>query len=239
MSQRSDGGSSPERRTQPAAVVVAGGAGRRMGTEVAKQYLEVHDRPVLHYALAPFLEHPGIGRVVVVLPPADVGSPPLWLRRLDLTIVPGGPQRSDSVWNGLRALPDDADPVLIHDGARPFITRELIDRVLASAREGGAVAAIPVADTIKEVDASGRIVATPDRARLWQAQTPQGFPRSIIIEAHRHARQQGIRSTDDAVLVENLGVPVVVVEGSAENLKITRPADLVLAAALAARFYGG
>jgi 2-C-methyl-D-erythritol 4-phosphate cytidylyltransferase len=225
--------------TLAAAVVVAGGTGRRLGGEVAKQYLEIDGKPVLQRAITPFLEHPAFGCVAVVLPPEDAADPPRWLRDLGVVIVPGGAERSDSVWNGLRALPPDLDPVLIHDGARPFVSRQVIDRVLEAARSGPAIAAIRVADTIKEVDADGRIVTTPDRTRLWQAQTPQGFPRSVIITAHQRARAERVPATDDAMLVERLGEPVRVVEGAAVNLKITRPADLAIARALASHLDSG
>jgi 2-C-methyl-D-erythritol 4-phosphate cytidylyltransferase len=227
--------SSPDATPRAAAVIVAGGAGRRVGGEVAKQFLEVRGIPILQRAIIPFLEHPGIGPVIVVLPPGDVLRQPQWLRELAVGVVAGGAERSDSVWNGLRALPDDADPVLIHDGARPFVSREIIDRILAAAQKGPAIAAIPVSDTIKEVDAERRIVATPERARLWQAQTPQGFPRALLIAAHGRARSEGRAATDDAVLVEHLGAHVAIVEGSAENIKITRPVDLIFAEALAAQ----
>ncbi len=235
MSAPSSRASSPEVMARAGAVIVAAGVGRRLGGEVRKQYLEIAGEPVLLWAIRPFLEHPEIGAVVVVLPPEDVEDPPVWLRELEVTLVPGGAERGDSVWNGLQALPEEAAPVLIHDGARPFVSAEIIERVLAGARSGGAIAAIRVADTIKQVDEEGRIEETLDRSGLWQAQTPQGFPREVILSAYRQARQEGLQATDDAALCERYGARVVVVEGSAENLKITRPADLVLAEALARR----
>jgi 2-C-methyl-D-erythritol 4-phosphate cytidylyltransferase len=217
-----------------AAVVVAGGSGRRMGG-VAKQFLEVGGQPILRRALLPFVEHPDVHCVVVVLPSDDAAAPPPWLAELPVRVVAGGAERSDSVWNGLAALPPGIDLVLVHDGARPFVSRQVIDRVLYAARDGAAIAAVPVADTIKEVDGSGAVIATPERARLWQAQTPQGFRRALLVRAHRAAREAGIPATDDAVLVERLGTTVRVVEGAAENIKVTRPVDLVFAEALAAR----
>lgn len=220
-------------------VVVAGGSGRRVGGAVAKQFLAVGGEPLLLRALRPFLRHPGIGSVVVVLPPEVEAEPPPWLRDLEVRIAAGGAERSDSVWNGIQALPAEADPVLIHDGARPFVSADIIERVLAGARHGPTIAAIAVADTIKEVSAEGWIEGTPDRARLWQAQTPQGFPRRTIVEAHRRARAEGVPATDDAALVERLGQRVRVVQGAAENIKITRPADLVFAEALAAYLGAG
>jgi 2-C-methyl-D-erythritol 4-phosphate cytidylyltransferase len=210
-------------------VVVAGGSGRRMGGPLRKQYLELLGQPVLLRAIRPFLDHPDVRSLVVVLPEEDVENPPSWLTDLPVRVAAGGAERGDSVWNGLRALPDDADPVLIHDGARPLVSADVIDRVLDGARAGGAVAAIPLSDTVKEVDDEGRIVATPDRARLWRAQTPQGFPRSLLVSAYRRAREEGVNATDDASLLERYGHPIRVVLGSSENLKITHPADLRLA----------
>jgi 2-C-methyl-D-erythritol 4-phosphate cytidylyltransferase len=206
-----------------------------MGGGVRKQYMEVGGEPILLRAVRAFVEHPDVGSVVVVLPPEDAASPPAWLLDLGVTIVAGGEERGDSVWNGLLATPEDAEAVLVHDGARPFVTADVIGRVLEAARSGAALAALPVTDTLKEVAADGTVVATPDRARFWQAQTPQGFPRAVILEAHRRARAEGVRATDDAALCERYGIPVRVVEGAADNLKVTRPADLAVAEALARR----
>lgn len=235
MSGRSSDSSFPDPPTPAAAIIVAGGSGRRMGAPgtVRKQYLEILGEPVLLRAVRPFLEHPRVGQVVVVLPPADVHDLPSWLRALPVHFVAGGAERSDSVWNGLLAVPPGHDLVLIHDGARPFVTRAVIDRVLARAPAGGAVAAVRVSDTLKAVDDEGRIVSTVDRSRLWQAQTPQGFPLATIRAAHRRAREDAWQATDDASLCERLGVPVHVVEGDPANLKITHPGDLVIAEALA------
>lgn len=224
-----------------AAVVVAGGRGERLGGGVRKQYLEIEGVPVLLRAVRAFLAHPGIGAVVVVLPADDAAAPPEWLAGLPVRIVPGGAERGDSVWNGLQAVPEEMERVLVHDGARPFVDAAVIDRVLEGARAGGAVAAVPVSDTLKEVDAEGTITGTPDRSRLWRAQTPQGFPRAALVEAYRRARQQGFQATDDAAVFERFAGPVRVVQGSERNLKVTYPDDLALAAwlALASRSAGG
>lgn len=216
-----------------AAVVVAGGSGQRVGGAVRKQYLEVAGEPILLRAVRPFLVHPGIGSVVVVLPPEDAANPPAWLVETGVRVVPGGEERGDSVRNGLLATPDDAPVVLVHDGARPFVSAEVIGRVLEAAREGAAIAAVPVSDTIKEVGPDGTVRSTPDRSRLRGAQTPQGFPRALLLDVHARAGAEGFRATDDAALCERFGVPVRVVEGAAENFKVTRPVDLVLAEALA------
>lgn len=237
MSVNSSASSSPEKRGRAAAVVVAGGSGRRMGGAggARKQYLELEGEPVLLRAIRPFLAHPDVATVVVVLPAGDLADPPEWLRRLPVVRVAGGAERDDSVWNGLAAVPDDLDVVLIHDGVRPFVSREIIDRVLDRAGAGGAVAAVRAIDTLKEVDADGRIVATLDRSCIWHAQTPQGFPLDVIRSAYERARREGWRGTDDASLCERCGVPVVVVEGSRDNLKITTASDLPVAAAIVAR----
>jgi 2-C-methyl-D-erythritol 4-phosphate cytidylyltransferase len=214
-----------------AAVLVAGGSGTRFGGPVRKQYLEVGGVPVLLRALRPFLDHPRIASVVVVLPAEDVENPPIWLTSLDIRIVGGGAARGDSVLAGLQAVSADVDRVLIHDGARPFVSADVIDRVLDA--EGGAIAAVPVTDTIQRVDADGVIVDTPDRAALWQAQTPQGFPRAALLDAYRRARADGVAATDDAAVFARYAGPVRVVMGAHRNLKVTRPEDLPLAEALA------
>ena len=214
-----------------AAVVVAGGAGLRFGGPIRKQYLEIGGEPVLLRAVRPFLAHPRIASVVVVLPPEDVDDPPRWLAEFAVRIVAGGAGRGDSVLNGLMALAEDVDRVLVHDGARPFVSADVIDRVLDA--EGGAIAAVPVTDTIQQVDADGVITATPDRSALWQAQTPQGFPRAALLDAYQRATADGVAATDDAAVYARYAGPVRVVMGSHRNLKVTRPEDLPIAEALA------
>lgn len=216
-------------------MVVAGGSGSRLGGAVRKQYLELAGEPVLLRALRPFLAHPHIHRVIVVLPGDDAAQPPAWLHGLEVTIVAGGAERGDSVWNGLQALGDDVDRVLVHDGARPLVSAGVIDRVLEGMRDGrGAIAAVPVTDTVKEVGGDGIIAGTPDRARLWLAQTPQGFPLDGIRRAYLAAREAGApAATDDAALYERYVGRVRVVMGSRRNLKVTHPDDLAVARALA------
>jgi 2-C-methyl-D-erythritol 4-phosphate cytidylyltransferase len=137
------------------------------------------------------------------------------------------------VWNGLLATPEDAPAVLVHDGARPFVTAAIIGRVLDACSDGGAIAAVRVTDTVKEVGPDGIVRGTPDRERLWRAQTPQGFPRAALIHAYARARAEGVAATDDAAIFARYGAAVRVVEGSERNIKVTRPADLVVAEALA------
>lgn len=208
-----------------AVVVPAGGAGARMGGR-RKQYLELAGEPVLLRALQPFLEHPQVEWVVVALPAEDMADPPFRLPQ-QVVVVPGGRERGDSVRAGLAVVPPEAEAVLIHDAARPLVTRALVDRVLEAVRPGqGAIAAIPVSDTLKKVASDGSVTETVDRAGLWQAQTPQGFPREMIASAYQRAAEDSIAATDDAALVERYGGRVVVVEGDVRNLKITRAQDL-------------
>ncbi|MDX1674264.1 MAG: 2-C-methyl-D-erythritol 4-phosphate cytidylyltransferase [Longimicrobiales bacterium] len=217
-----------------AVVLPAGGAGLRMGTGgVRKQYAELAGEPILRRSMGPFLERRDVEWVVAVLPAEDVEDPPFRLPD-GVVVVAGGPERGDSVRHGLDAVPAAADVVLIHDAARPLVSGAVIDRVLrAVGPDVGAVAALPVADTLKEV-ADGRITRTVDRSTLWRAQTPQGFPRPMIVDAYRRAAEEGVRATDDAALVERFGGRVVVVQGDPRNLKITRPEDLRLAELLLA-----
>jgi 2-C-methyl-D-erythritol 4-phosphate cytidylyltransferase len=133
----------------------------------------------------------------------------------------------------LQALPDDADFVIVHDGVRPFVTGEIISVCLEAADKwGAAVAAVPVKDTVKVADAEEFIVDTLDRSKLWAVQTPQAFRTTLVLEAHQRARQDGIKATDDATLIEQLGFKVKLIRGSYRNLKITTPEDLIIAEAL-------
>ncbi len=207
--------------------VPAAGSGQRMGGR-RKQFLELAGEPVLLRSLRPFLDHGSVVAVVVALPPEDVPSPPEWLVADErVRVVAGGATRGDSVLAALEALPSDVDIILVHDGARPLVTPEIIDRCIAEASKGwGAVAGWPLEDTVKEVDISGQVARTLDRHRIWRAQTPQAFPRAMLLEAYRRAREAGTQATDDAALVEAAGGRVVMVEGSRANLKVTRPEDL-------------
>jgi 2-C-methyl-D-erythritol 4-phosphate cytidylyltransferase len=218
-------------------VVVAAGAGVRAGPGEPKQFRPILGVPMLLRALRPFTSHPEVGHVVVALPPAYVERPPEWLGKLlgdRLALVAGGAQRADSVRAGLAALPRDAAVILVHDAARPFVGRATIDVVIARARAGvGAVAAVPLNDTVKEIVEERRITRTVDRDRLWRAQTPQGFPRAMIDQAYAALRQDGPPPTDDAEVCERAGFPVEVVTDSPHNVKITTTEDFRIAEALA------
>jgi len=223
-------------------IVVAAGRGRRLGGQTAKQYQLIGGVPMVLRALRPFTSHPDVAHLVLVLPQQDAASPPAFLSDLTdhsvLSIVPGGTHRGDSVRAGLSALHDGCKVVLVHDAARPFVERGVIDAVIGYARAGeGAVPAIPLSDTLKEATAgdSTMIRRTHPRARLWRAQTPQGFPRTVLEKAHARAASGGHRATDDAALVEAIGVPVRLVPDSCRNLKVTTPEDLALAELLAGK----
>ena len=220
-------------------VIVAGGSGSRVGGSLLKQLRWIAGKPMLLHSLQTFMQHPKVCAVVVVLPQQYAGDPPPWIFQCDverLMVSLGGRTRQESVSNGLDDLPDEARHVLIHDAARPFIDLATIDRVITAVRDGEcATAALPVVDTIKEVDEEGRIVRTVPRERLWRAQTPQGFPREVIVRAHREAKQRALTATDDAALCEALGLTVRVVPGNELAMKVTEEADFARAEALIAR----
>ncbi len=225
-------------------VIVAAGTGRRVastssGTERAelKQFRWVAGKPMLLHSVKRFHARPDVAMVVCVLPKHVVGDPPPWLFQTDterLLISVGGRERQESVANGLEDLPDDVEIVVIHDAARPLVTDETIDHVIRVAREGEcAVAALPVVDTLKEVDGGGRVIRTVARDNLWRAQTPQAFPRQIIERAHTEAKHAKVTATDDAALCERLGIPVFVVRGSERARKVTEESDFELVTLLA------
>jgi 2-C-methyl-D-erythritol 4-phosphate cytidylyltransferase len=227
-------------------VVVAAGRGVRFGGSTVKQYQLIAGVPMVLRALRHFTSHPDVAHVVLVLPPEDVATPPAFLSALSdsssgspsaLSIVPGGAHRGESVRAGLAALRKECTVVLVHDGARPFVDRTVVEAVVGFARAGeGAVPAVPLSDTLKEASATDAtlISRTRPRGRLWRAQTPQGFPRAVLEEAHARAARDGHRATDDAALVEAMGVPVRLVPDTCRNLKVTTAGDLALAELLAA-----
>ncbi|MDP2858137.1 MAG: 2-C-methyl-D-erythritol 4-phosphate cytidylyltransferase [Bacillota bacterium] len=215
------------------AVIVAGGAGKRMRSSTPKQLLDLLGSPVVVWAVKAFDESPVIHSVVVVLPEGDTEVERAIARhgfRKIHAIVAGGPERQDSVLEGLRSVPQSCTHVAVHDGVRPVTSGDIIQRTVdAALRYGNAICAIPVRDTVKTV-CEGRVVATPDRETLWQAQTPQVFTRQTLVSAHELARERGWKASDDAALVERLGQTVAVVAGSDQNIKVTTPIDLLLAA---------
>ncbi|MCI5846717.1 MAG: 2-C-methyl-D-erythritol 4-phosphate cytidylyltransferase [Clostridiales bacterium] len=215
------------------AIVLGGGSGKRMAAGCNKVFLPLRGVPAIARAIAPFS---GLcaGCVVAAVPDEVEPMRELLARcgldRFVIGVVPGGKERQDSVWNGLQALPQDADCVLIHDGARALVTEDVIQRAIASVRQrGSGVAAVPVVDTIKRADGDGRALETLDRSCLYAMQTPQAFRVEDIVQAHLLARRQGYLATDDAALLEHAGLPVYLSEGSRENIKLTTPVDLALA----------
>ncbi len=224
-------------------VVVAAGRGERLGGSLPKQFQLLGGVPLLLWALRPFLTHSEVTEVIAVLPAEAVVSPPAWLAELlgeRLRAVPGGATRMDSVEAGLGGLRPGSAVVLVHDGARPFSDRAVIDAVIAEARRGGAaVAAVPLSDTLKEAEPTlsgrpARILRTVPRSALWRAQTPQGFPRALLEAAYAGARAAGFEGSDDASLVERAGAAVSLVPDLTTNLKVTTPDDFRLAEAYAA-----
>jgi 2-C-methyl-D-erythritol 4-phosphate cytidylyltransferase len=217
-------------------VIVAAGQGTRVGGAELKQFRWIAGKPMLLHSVQTFMARPDVAIVVVVLPRSHAADPPPWLFQCDidrLLVSVGGRDRGESVANGLEDIPEEVSTVLIHDAARPFVPDDVVERVVAAARGGQVVVpALPVVDTLKEVDESGIVARTVDRARLWRVQTPQGFPRDVILRAHAEARRAGRSFTDDAGLCEWLGIPVQVVRGSERALKITDESDFARAEAL-------
>ncbi len=210
------------------AIVVAGGPGARLAAGVPKGFVEIAGEILVSRSVRALLASPAITRSVVVVPHGFVGRARTALETFfdarERLVIEGGAERQDSVRNGLAAA-GDAELVLIHDAARPFVSRATVDAAIdAAQRHGAAIVAVPATDTVKQVHAEGWIEATPPRERLWLAQTPQVFRADLLRRAH--AAASGSTATDDAQLVEALGVRVHVVRGKPENRKITTPEDL-------------
>ena len=223
-----------------AAVVPAAGCGTRMGNETPKQFLQLGDVPLLVHVLRVFESSRTISEIVVVVPPDGVTScredflPPFAFSKIS-TVTAGGARRQDSVWNGLQAVDKRTKIVVVHDAVRPFVTGAMVEDVVDGARtHGAAIVAIPLHDTVKRAAPDGMIDTTLDRQRLWSAQTPQAFDVELLREAHRSSQEAGVEATDDAFLVERLGHRVSIVNGSPDNIKVTRPEDLVMGEAILA-----
>jgi 2-C-methyl-D-erythritol 4-phosphate cytidylyltransferase len=227
-------------RGRVAALVPAAGRGERLGPGAPKALRQLAGLPMLVHAVHALAQARTVGLVVVAAPPDEVAG----VRQLlgsyelpaDVRVIAGGATRQESVLAALASLPDDVDVVLVHDAARPLVPSELVDAVAAEVTRGAdaVVPGVPVADTVKRVSPDGRVVETLPRDELRAVQTPQGFRRAILAEAHAAAGAPD-QATDDAGLVERLGRPVTVVPGSHEAFKVTRPLDLVFAEAVLAR----
>lgn len=214
------------------AVVPAGGIGARMGSRRPKQYLPLRGLPLLVHTLLALGSCPALAGVVLAVHADRVVATRRLLRRHHLTVldvVKGGASRQESVWRGLEAVPAGPEWIVVHDAVRPFITSDLVGRLLEAARRwGAATCGLPVRETIKRVT-DGMVQSTVDREGLWLIQTPQAFKRELLWEAHEKARRDGFEGTDDAMLVERLGAKVAVVPGLPQNVKITTPEDLGIA----------
>lgn len=220
------------------AVIVAGGKGKRMGIDINKQYIKIGGKEILARTIETFNAIEDIDEIIVVSPEEEIQY------CLDSIInaygfekvkkvVKGGKERQDSVYNGLKACSEKTDIVLIHDGARPFASKEIILKSINEARKNGACAvAMPMKDTIKIVDENQFVIDTPDRRKLYAVQTPQTFKYDLIVSAHNKALNEKIEATDDTMLVEYIGGKVKIIEGSYLNIKITTQEDLIFAEAI-------
>jgi 2-C-methyl-D-erythritol 4-phosphate cytidylyltransferase len=219
-------------------IVVAAGKGERMGRELSKPFLSVCGIPLLIHTLRAITQSTLISKITIVVAPEREALCRDMLHsyapfRIPLAVVHGGAERQDSVRLGLATLDPTSEIVAIHDAARPFLEREILDRSIETAAiYGGALVAVPTRDSIKRVREDGTVVETIPRQQLWLAQTPQTFRVSLIREAHARALAEGANVTDDAALLERLGKVVQIVPGSYRNFKITTPEDLQVAEAL-------
>jgi 2-C-methyl-D-erythritol 4-phosphate cytidylyltransferase len=221
------------------AIIVAAGEGRRIGGEVPKTYLPVYGRPMVLRTLDQFFSAQAVEEVVLVIAADEFLRCETMLRddsglaNRPWILQSGGPTRQQSVKRGLEKIGADTDIVVIHDGARPFVSPALIDRCVQAARDKGAVVVgVPVRDTIKIVSNDRWVQTTLSRSSLWAIQTPQVFRKQWIVEAHDRAAREAFEATDDAMLVERTGKPVFVVDGESTNIKITTPEDVWFAEAL-------
>jgi 2-C-methyl-D-erythritol 4-phosphate cytidylyltransferase len=217
------------------AIIVSAGKGQRFMEGKKKQFYLLADKPILVHTLDQFETCPLIRSILLVVGQEDMDYSlkeivEQYKYRKIAQIIPGGKRRQDSVKNGIDALAKDVEIVVIHDGVRPFVTKAMIEDSIHSAERFGAVIlAMPVKDTIKIANPNGTVLKTLDRDALWQIQTPQAFQARLLREAYYKAMEDGFMGTDDASLVERLGVKIHILPGSYTNIKITTPEDLILA----------
>lgn len=223
------------------AIVPAAGTGRRMAAEMPKQYLSLAGVPIIVRTLQALNNSPVIDEIYLVTPPGDqegvrsVISGAGGFEKLT-QMIPGGSTRQESTRNAVAVSREEHDILLIHDAVRPFVTDDLLGKVVQGARQyGAAIAAVEVRETVKRREAE-RLLTTVDRENLWLAQTPQAFRRDLLFRAHQEALAKSIAATDDSALVEMIGVGVELVTGSYDNIKITTPEDLIWGELLARRF---
>ncbi|MGN9136071.1 2-C-methyl-D-erythritol 4-phosphate cytidylyltransferase [Clostridium sp. HCP1S3_B4] len=214
------------------AIILAGGKGKRMKANISKQFIMLKDKPILYYTLYRFIKNPNVDNIVLVLPKDEIeyckkNIIEKYNLKIDF-IVEGGAERQDSVYNGLKAL-EDTDIVLIHDGARPFVSNKIIEEGIQKAIEfGGAAPGVMPKDTIKIKDSNSFSKETLDRSTLVAIQTPQVFKFSEIIKCHEKIKKDNITVTDDTMVYEMYGNKVYLYDGDYENIKITTPEDLLL-----------
>lgn len=215
-------------------IVPAAGLGERMGTKTPKPYLQLAGKTVLERTLTCFVDLPGLTEVIISTSDTYRRQSTEILESVfpvhKTVVVPGGKRRQDSIYNALQVVSKESTLVVVHDAVRPFTGKTSIENCLKQAELfDGAIVAVPVKDTIKEVSANGVISGTPDRSKLWQAQTPQIFKREVLIKANSQAIEKGYPVTDDASLVEAIGGKVKIVEGERDNFKLTYPIDFRIA----------
>lgn len=221
------------------AIIPAAGLGLRMGSDIPKQFLLLDGKPILHHTLSVLEQCSAVDEIVLVVSEKEIEPTRKQMAAAHpkvARVIVGGEERQDSVGNGLQSLDPATDIVIVHDGVRPFVSTGLINATIEAAREcGAAITAIPVTDTLKKVNADGRVERTVDREGLWRVQTPQTFRVSLLKEAFAKARADGFYGTDEGALIEYLGKEVKVIAGSEFNIKITQTADLALAETIAAQ----
>lgn len=217
------------------AIIVSAGKGVRMNRSTPKQYLLLQGRPVLCHTIIAFDSCPEVDNIILVVPENDIQFCREQLLselnlRTPVNVLAGGKRRQDSVFNGILSIDDRGGIVVIHDSVRPLVSSDMISRCIRKARTSGAcILGVPLRDTLKAVDGNSVIKKTIPRESLWLAQTPQAFHYQLIRDAHEAAAKQGIEATDDAALLEWMGLPVSILGSTADNLKITTNEDLVLA----------
>ena len=212
-------------------IIVAAGSGSRMNMGINKQFIKLKDKEIIVYTLEKFYKHKNIDEIVVVVKEEEAE---FFKNEIidkynfeNIKIAYGGKERQNSVYNGLKMLDDKCDIVLVHDGARPFISKSLIDNCIEEAKNHNAVVVgVPVKDTIKVINEDNDIVDTPERSKLWAVQTPQTFNYDILVKSYEDAFKNEFYGTDDAMLVERIGYKVKMIEGSYNNIKITTQEDL-------------
>ena len=218
-------------------VFPAAGQAHRMQVGLNKVFLTLAGKPMLLRTLLTFSKVPEVGELIIAVGTDEIEPVKSLLSRVKglapWQVVEGGSERQYSIRNGLALVSEEADIVLVHDAARPLIRRETIEELIRVVRaEGAAIIAVPEKNTIKIASENGVVVSTPARSSLWQVQTPQGFRKEILIEANRRAEEDGFLGTDDASLVERIGVPVHIVKGEYSNIKVTTPEDMIVAEAI-------